>query len=86
MLSSLPPYFDCFCSICCPSFVINLTVNVVCIEFPIVFCHCYLGVFVIDCTVFWFVLLSIVLVIVFSEVISTVECLCSWGIWGELCF
>ena len=57
-------------------------VIVVCIECPIVLCRCYLGVFVIDRTVFWFVLLSIVHVIVFSEVISTVECLCSWGIWG----
>ena len=34
-----------------------------------------------DRTAFWFVLLSIVLVIVFAEVISTVEFLCSWGIW-----
>ena len=36
--------------------------------------------FVINRTVFWFVLLSIVLVIVFAEVTSTVECLCSWGV------
>ena len=56
-----------------------------CIEFPVVLCRCYLGAFVIDRTVFWFVLLSIVSVTVFSEVKSTVECLCSWGI-GASCF
>ena len=60
--------------------------RVVCIECLIVLCHCYLGVFEIDRTVFWFVLLSIVLVIVFAEVLSTVECLCSWGIWGSCLF
>ena len=62
---------------------IFLMLPVVCIECPIVLCHCYLGVFVIDRTVVWFVLLSIVLVIAFFEVISTVERLCSWGIWGS---
>ena len=40
----------------------------------------------IDRTVFWLALFSIVPVTVFSEVISSVECLCSWGIWVQLFF